>query len=105
MGAFRVISVMCLLTHWIYSCLSIDDGTKIVYLYVFVMQGLNTVHLLWESFMCPVVSDSGFEPTLVRACHDALMNIMLSISENTIMNCYLFSFRHVSIIFSCNSSL
>lgn len=57
------------------------------------MQGLNTVHVLWQSFKCPVVT------TMSRRCRaadaatlDTLMNIMLSISENTIMNCYLFSY-------------
>lgn len=76
------------------------------------MQGLNTVHVLWESFKCPVVSDliddhvGGTSRHVrvtsrhVRATHvalDTLMNIMLSISENTIMNCYLFSYEDVSV--------
>lgn len=67
------------------------------------MQGLNTVHVLWEGFKCPVVAIRA-DRAAPRRRHDTLMNITLSISENTIMNCYLFSYSSVSIIFSSKYS-
>lgn len=50
-----------------------------------------------------VVSDVGRE-TSPSAARRTLMNIMLSISENTIMNCYLFSYSTCFYYFSCNYS-